>query len=133
MKHQSTNVRGEAVIMEDLREHCLYRNLKADNQQIKWWDYMKYAHKMCYVSITEECSKLGHKSIGVDYETTMKCVKESFVGNDMKKDDNRILKEMAADWKKYGTGYWPSIVINDRTYRGDVVPVNVLNALCAGF
>ena len=51
----------------------------------------------------------------------------------MQKDDNKVLKAMADGWKTYGTGYWPSIVINDRTYRGDLVPDSVLNAICAGY
>jgi hypothetical protein len=95
---------------------------------------MKYAHRMCYEEINEECSKLAHKSIGVDYETTMTCVRNSFEGSkDMDKDDNTILSADAEGWKKYGSGYWPSIVINDRTYRGDLVPDSVLNAICSGF
>lgn len=119
--------------MEDLREHCLYKNLKATGQQTKWWDYMKYVHKMCLEQITEECSKLGHVSIEVDYQETMKCVTDSFEGPNVLKDDNSILRNEAAAWKKYGSAYWPSIVINDRTYRGDLIPDNVLNAICAGF
>jgi len=39
---------------------------------------MQYVHRMCYEEITESCSKLGHKSIGRDYEQTMKCVNETF-------------------------------------------------------
>lgn len=44
---------------------------------------MKYAHAMCYEEITEDCSKLAHKSIGADYEQTMVCVRDSFDGLNM--------------------------------------------------
>lgn len=94
---------------------------------------MAYVHRMCYDSIGEDCSKLGHKSIGVEYEQTMQCVKDSFEGPNWQKDDNKVLKAMSESWKQYGTGYWPSIVINDKTYRGDLVPDSVLNAICAGY
>jgi hypothetical protein len=39
----------------------------------------------------------------------------------------------AEDWKKFGTGYWPSVVINNRTFRGDLNPDSVFSAICAGF
>jgi hypothetical protein len=45
----------------------------------QWWEYMKYVHRMCYEEITDNCSKLGHKSINRNYEDTMKCVSESFI------------------------------------------------------
>lgn len=32
-----------------------------------------------------------------------------------------------------GTGTFPSIVINNKTYRGTIEPLSVYNALCAGF
>ena len=51
----------------------------------------------------------------------------------MQMDDNSLLKSDAEAWKQYGSAYWPAVVINDRTYRGDLVPDNVLNALCSGF
>jgi len=36
-------------------------------------------------------------------------------------------------WKQYGTNIYPSIVINKKTYRGQIEPLSVYNALCAGF
>lgn len=94
---------------------------------------MQYVHRMCYEEITEECSKLGHKSINKDYEKTMDCVKASFEGTNFSKDDNKLLKADTESWKAYGSAYWPAVVINDRTYRGDLIPDNVLNAICASF
>lgn len=93
---------------------------------------------MCYEEITENCSKLGHKAIGKSYDETMKCVKSSFDTTssgdpNYAKDDNRILKEEAEKWKALGSAYWPSIVINERTYRGDMVPDTVMTAICSAF
>lgn len=36
-------------------------------------------------------------------------------------------------WQEYGTLYWPSVVINKRTFRGDLTAENVLEDLCANF
>lgn len=33
----------------------------------------------------------------------------------------------------FGTGYYPSVIINNRTFRGDLNPVSVLRAVCSGF
>ena len=51
----------------------------------------------------------------------------------MERDDNLLLKEGVTVWKKYGHGYWPSVVINERTFRGDLIPDNIIQAICAGF
>lgn len=34
---------------------------------------------------------------------------------------------------KYGSGLFPSIVINNSTYRGQLETQQVMNAICAGF
>jgi hypothetical protein len=44
-----------------------------------------------------------------------------------------VLRAESIQWKAYGSAYWPSIVINERTYRGDLVPDNVLIGLCSAF
>lgn len=95
---------------------------------------MKHVHSMCYDSISKECSQSGHKAIGADYDETMKCVQKSFDKLDMgKSNDNTVLKRGAEYFKMLGAGFWPSVAINNRTYRGDLNPDNVFGALCAGF
>ena len=37
----------------------------------------------------------------------------------------------AKQWTEYGTLYWPSITINKSTFRGDITPANILEAICA--
>jgi len=59
-------------------------------------------------------------------------VKGTFKGSNQKLDDNWALAEQQRQWREYGTGFWPSIVINKRTYRGDLDPERVFAALCAG-
>jgi hypothetical protein len=133
MNHKSTYVEGKDILMEDLRESCLYDILKKEGQASQWWEYMAYVHKMCYEEVTEDCSKMGHKAINRDYQPTLDCVKSTFSGSNYAQDDNKVFKEDSEAWKTYGTGYWPSIVINDRSYRGDLIPDNVFNALCSSF
>ena len=44
-----------------------------------------------------------------------------------------MLDAEIAFWKEYGTNIYPSIVINSKTYRGQIEPLSVFNAICAGF
>ncbi len=81
MNHQSAYIEGKDILMEDLRQKCLFKVVSKQNNQDKWWEYMQYVHKMCYEEITEDCSKLGHKNIGIDYDETLKCISDSFDGS----------------------------------------------------
>lgn len=64
MNHQGQYVQGRDIILEDLREYCLYQKLSKENKQMDWWKYMKNVHSNCYELVTEECSKGAHKEIG---------------------------------------------------------------------
>lgn len=56
-----SNVRGSDIIREDLRQHCLHTNLKAQDKETLWWDYIKFVHQECFDFISGQCSKIGHK------------------------------------------------------------------------
>ena len=60
-------VKGRDIIMEDLRQICLHRQVVQDGVEPLWWDYMKYVHQECYEFISEECSKDAHTRIGYEY------------------------------------------------------------------
>lgn len=65
----------------------------------------------------------------------MKCVDNSFSSSDRghPSTTNTIIDEEIAYWKQFGSGIFPSIVINNRTYRGQIETLAVENAICAGF
>ena len=67
-----------------------------------------------------------------------KCVDDSFetqsgMKPDPAVDDNRLLRKMLQEWTDYGHHIYPSVVINDVTFRGQLSPFNVFEAICAGF
>lgn len=137
-KSFTQNIKGKDIIMEDLRQSCLHNQLKHNTESSTgsewvWWDYMKYVHQECFDFITKECSEEAHKDIGVDFHETENCVKDSFGKKPIQfKAENRILRDNAEAWTEYGTLYWPSITINRATFRGDITPENILEAVCAG-
>ena len=132
----SNQISGSEIIMEDLRQYCLYKALNQKNKNEKFFDYIDFVHEMCHSRIDEKCSKLGVKKIGFEQKWVDNCVKDSFEnrGNvEYSKDENNYLKEMATEWHNYGTHMYPSVVVNDVTFRGQLNPDNVFEAICAGF
>lgn len=65
----------------------------------------------------------------------MKCVQKSFTSDNWLSADtyNTIIDSEIAYWKEFGTNTYPSVVINQKTYRGQIEPLSVFNAVCAGF
>ena len=92
-------------------------------------------HSECYSVINKDCSKRAHSQLGISWQKTTQCVDKSFTGKDWKKEEtfNTKIDNEIAYWKQYGTNIYPSIVINQKTYRGQIEPLSVYNALCAGF
>jgi hypothetical protein len=65
----------------------------------------------------------------------MSCVKNSFASRNTRDydDENYVLESERKYWNEYGAHFYPSIVINNRTYRGAFDTEAVFGALCAGF
>lgn len=47
--------------------------------------------------------------------------------------NNTIIDSEIDYWRQYGSGIYPSVVVNNRTYRGQLEPLALFNALCSGF
>jgi len=128
--------KGRQIIEEDLREKCLYNKFyQSTSTRHIWWAYMEYIHAYCYNIINQDCSRNAHKKLGISFEETQKCVSDSFSSSDWASNStvNQMIEEEIEYWRSYGTGIYPSLVINNRTYRGQIEPLAVQNAICAGF
>jgi len=92
-------------------------------------------HKSCNSVINTDCSRNAHKRLELDYKTTENCVGESFTGGEWQDSTNfnEKIDEEIRYWREYGTNIYPSIVVNQKTYRGQIEPLSVYNAICAGF
>lgn len=106
--------------------------MSEENPQM-FWDYVRKVHIMCYDAITSTCSRNAHKALQMDYKKTDECMKATFEGGNRMIDDNWAMKAQQTYWKTFGAGFWPSIVINSRVYRGDLDPEEVFSAICSGF
>jgi hypothetical protein len=77
------NIKGRDIILEDLREKCLYEKTYKDKSTRQvWWEYMAFVHKNCYNVINEDCSKRAHDRLGLNFEETKRCVSSSFSSSD---------------------------------------------------
>lgn len=125
---------GKDILIEDLRQKCVYNNTIKIEGGKAYWDYIQITHSKCKGYINEDCSKEAHEEIKLDWEATMKCVKDSFVGGQITYDaKNTALYWEGVYWKKYGPQFFPAVVINNRTYRGFLNPEPVYNTICQGF
>lgn len=98
---------------------------------------MKHVHRNCYNAITVECSINAHEALNIPINDTKACVRGSFSTPEnewgSETTTNLIIESELLDWKIFGTGIYPSIIINNITYRGQLEKLSVFNAICAGF
>jgi hypothetical protein len=71
----------------------------------------------------------------LSWTATSLCVAESFTGTKWASKEvfNDIIDKEIKYWKEFGSVVYPSVVINQKTYRGQIEPLGVYNAICAGF
>jgi hypothetical protein len=63
---QGITFKGREIILEDLREMCLY-NIYYKKEPEVWWNYMKHVHSQCYNGVSKLCSKRAHKDLGLNW------------------------------------------------------------------
>lgn len=138
LNHKNVKNSGQEIIKEDIRQACVYnQSIAKKGTGEYYWKYMKRAHQISPEYINEDTSKTAHKDVGLDFEATKKCLLETF-GVDKAKNIkytsfNTFLESERTYWNNYGANFYPSIVINNRTYRGVFEPQAIFEAICAGF
>jgi hypothetical protein len=128
------NTKGRDILLANIRQKWIYKHsMKTKKNDADWWEYVTKAHASCYTDFTEDCSKRIHEKVGIDYNTTMQCVEESFTNKGTQDEDNSILGEDFEFWVESGFQFTPSVIINDIKYNGDMAPSYVYEAICASF
>ena len=74
-------------------------------------------------NLNKECSQAAHKKLKLDFSKTQECVEKSFSDklekNWLKAETtNKIIDSEISYMYEYGAYHFPSIVINNKTYRG---------------
>ncbi|KMZ59345.1 vacuolar sorting receptor 6 [Zostera marina] len=132
----SSGYDGKDVVVENLRQLCVFKVAKEDgNQPWKWWDFVTDFHLRCSMKdnkYSKDCAEEVLKSLALPLDKIKECM-----GDPNADVDNALLK--AEQDRQVGNGsrgdvtILPTLVINNVQYRGLLEGSAVLKAICAGF
>ncbi|MBA0843077.1 hypothetical protein Goarm_000295, partial [Gossypium armourianum] len=131
----SSGYEGKDVVIENLRQLCVFKVANESNKSWLWWDYVTDFQIRCPMKekkYNKECADAVIKSLGLDSKKIEKCM-----GDPNADADNPVLKEeQDAQVGKGSRGdvtILPTLVVNNRQYRGKLARGAVLKAICSGF
>ncbi|KAJ6794638.1 vacuolar-sorting receptor 3-like [Iris pallida] len=131
----STGYEGKDVVFENLRQLCVFRVARENKRPWVWWDYATDFHIRCPMKekkYNKECADTVIKSLGLDIEKIEQCM-----GDPNADSDSLILKQEQDAQKGRGSRgdvtILPTLIVNNRQYRGKLEKKAVLKAICAGF
>ncbi|KAL8262277.1 hypothetical protein R6Q59_026326 [Mikania micrantha] len=126
---------GKDVVVQNLRQACFYKVANETGKPWIWWDYVTDFAIRCPMKeekYTKECAEDVIASLGVDVKKIRECV-----GDTEADVENEVLKgEQKAQIGKGARGdvtILPTLIINNRQYRGKLDKGTVLKAICSGF
>ncbi|KAJ7950128.1 vacuolar sorting receptor-like 1 [Quillaja saponaria] len=126
---------GKDVVVQNLRQACFFKVANESGRPWLWWTYVTDFSIRCPMKekkYTEECSDQVIQSLGVDLKKIKACV-----GDPEADVENPVLKaEQDAQIGKGSRGdvtILPTLIVNNRQYRGKLDKGAVLKAICAGF
>ncbi|MBA0755421.1 hypothetical protein Gogos_022190, partial [Gossypium gossypioides] len=126
---------GKDVVVQNLRQACFFKVANESRKPWLWWDYVTDFALRCPMKekkYTKDCADKVIQSLGVDLTKIDKCI-----GDTEADEENPVLKaEQDAQIGKGSRGdvtILPTLVINNRQYRGKLDKGAVLKAICAGF
>jgi hypothetical protein len=61
------SIQGREIVLEDLRQKCLYNSLHKKGQTNIWFDYISRIHQTCYSVVNENCSQWAYKHLNLDW------------------------------------------------------------------
>ncbi|CAI9764430.1 unnamed protein product [Fraxinus pennsylvanica] len=131
----SSGYDGKDVVLENLRQLCVFKVANENKKPWVWWDYVTDFQIRCPMKekkYNKECAEGVISSLGLDLKKIEKCM-----GDPNTDSDNPVLKEeQDAQIGKGSRGdvtILPTLVVNNRQYRGKLEKGAVLKAICAGF
>ena len=130
---------GQAIIMEDIRQKCLYNISKKDKNLNNYFNYINYFHSECLTKnnpkFNDNCSKNVFKSLGYSIRDVESCIANSYNVKDLMSNlfidnENIILRDEYNELLKYKLTTFPSVVINDKPLEGIIKESKIINEVC---
>ncbi|KAI3437472.1 uncharacterized protein J3R85_005229 [Psidium guajava] len=126
---------GRDVVLQNLRQICFFKVANASSKPWLWWDFVSDFAIRCPMKeekFTKECAEKVIQSLGVDLEKINECI-----GDTDADVDNPVLKAeqdaQIGEGSRGDVSILPTLIINNRQYRGKLDGEAVLKAVCAGF
>ncbi|OMP06162.1 hypothetical protein COLO4_08300 [Corchorus olitorius] len=126
---------GKDVMLQNLRQACLFKVANESGKPWLWWAYVTEFATCCTMKekkYTKECANQVIQSLGIDLSKIDKCI------GDTKADvENPVLE--AEEDAQNGNGSHgnvtelPTLVINNRQYKGKLEKGAVLKEICESF
>ncbi|XP_074343603.1 vacuolar-sorting receptor 3-like [Apium graveolens] len=131
----SSGYEGKEVVIENLRQLCVFKVANETQKPWIWWDYVTDFQIRCPMKekkYNKECADNVIRSLGLDSEKIEKCM-----GDPNADSDHPVLKEEQNAQIGKGTRgdvtILPTLIVNNRQYRGKLAKGAVLKAICSGF
>jgi hypothetical protein len=116
----SSGYDGKDVVLENLRQLCVFKAANETKKPWLWWDYVTDFQIRCPMKekkYNQECADSVIKSLGLDIKKIDECMGDSNADS-----ENPVLKEeQDAQVGKGSRGdvtILPTLVVNNRQYRG---------------
>lgn len=123
---------GRDVLMEDLRQICIFQEAKKQDTYSLWFDYMSEHYTSCS-DLSESCSIKTMRKVGIIETIISSCVQQSYMGSKPEIDDNRLLAEEQMLSYQFPLIFTPAIFLNSVLYRGDFEAYEVSLAICSSY
>ncbi|CAL0300377.1 unnamed protein product [Lupinus luteus] len=131
----SSGYDGKDVVVENLRQLCVFKVANETKKPWVWWDYVTDFQIRCPMKekkYNKECADAVINSLGLDLKKIERCM-----GDPNADSENLVLKEeQDAQIGKGSRGdvtILPTLVVNNRQYRGKLEKGAVAKAICSGF
>ncbi len=129
---------GEKIILENLRQKCIYKESFDKNDINIYFKYMEYFYNNCInidkPDFSEKCSNNTLKNIGLKENNIYKCIAQSFgvsyYSNSILQNDNSILKNDYDIQSYYYINSFPAVIINKTPIEGIIKENKIIEIMC---
>mmetsp|Transcript_31740 Transcript_31740/g.53324 ORF Transcript_31740/g.53324 Transcript_31740/m.53324 type:complete len:713 (-) Transcript_31740:456-2594(-) len=125
---------GRDVVLENLRQLCVFQTSNKTGSPFLWWDYVNKFSESCKMSeqqFNKACAERVITTIGLNVNDVRVCMGNA--DDDHPLLDNEKMAQMGDTEGRGDVTINPTVIINQRHYRGKLDTGAVLKAICAGF
>ena len=131
---------GQAIIIEDLRQKCVYNYALIKENIFIYLNYLKYFHAECLIKgdkpqFNDNCAKKVLKSLDFPLYEINSCIAKSFNVNDLLSNlyidnENNLLEKEYDELLKYKLTVFPSVIIDNKPLDGIIKETKIITEIC---